>query len=66
MHQLDNKLAGVTVDVRNEMAAAAVTYVLTAAPDAVKHFGLTPELIAQKITAALPQVANTTTTAASA
>lgn len=66
LHQLDNKLAGVTIDVRNEMAAAAVNYVLAAAPDAVKHFGLTPDAIAEKIKAALPQVANTTTTAASA
>ncbi len=36
---------------------------LKAAPDAVAHFGLTPDAIAQKILALLPQVANTTTTA---
>lgn len=61
--QLGNQLSGVKVDVKNQLVADAVNYVIRAAPDAVAHFGLTPDLIAQKIVALLPQVANTTKTA---
>jgi hypothetical protein len=63
LNQLGNQLSGTKIDVGNQFVADAVNYVLKAAPDAVAHFGLTPDAIAQKILALLPQVANTTTTA---
>ena len=62
LNKLGNQLPG-TIDVKNQFVADAVNYVLKAAPDAINHFGLTPDAIAQKIIALLPQVANTTTTA---
>jgi hypothetical protein len=55
--QVGNRLAGVTLDVRSALVADAVNYVLEAAPDAVAHFGLTPEAVAQKVLALLPRVA---------
>ena len=64
--KLGNNLQGVKVDLRNEFIADAVNYVIKAAPDAIAHFGLTPDMIAQKILALLPQVANTTVTATTA
>ncbi|WP_424630048.1 hypothetical protein [Bradyrhizobium sp. SYSU BS000235] len=64
LNQLGNQLQGVKVDVKSALIADAVNYVIKAAPDAIAHFGLTPDAIAQKILALLPQVANTTTTAA--
>lgn len=63
LNQLGNQLSGVKVDVKNQLVADAANYVIKAAPDAVAHFGLTPDAIAQKIVALLPQVANTTTPA---
>lgn len=60
LNKLGNQIAGAKIDVKNQYVAEAVNYVLTAAPDAIKHFGLTPDLVAQKILALLPQVANTT------
>lgn len=59
---LGNRLAGVTLDVRSALVADAVNYVLKAAPDAVAHFGLTPDAVAQKILALLPRVTGTPTT----
>ncbi len=61
--QLGNRFAGATLDVRSALVADAVNYVLKAAPDAVAHFGLTPEAVAQKILALLPRVAGSATTA---
>ena len=63
LNQLGNSLQGKTITVGTPFIADAVNYVLKNAPDAVAHFGLTPDAIAQKIIALLPQVANTTTTA---
>lgn len=60
---LGHRLSGATIDVRSELVADAVNYVLKAAPDAVVHFGLTPEAVAQKILALLPRVAGSATTA---
>lgn len=54
---LGNRLSTVSIDVRSAPVADAVNYVLKAAPDAVAHFGLTPEAVAQKILALLPRVA---------
>jgi hypothetical protein len=59
---LGHRLSGATIDVRSELVAGAVNYVLKAAPDAVVHFGLTPEAVAEKILALLPRVAGTTPT----
>jgi len=63
LNQLGNSLQGKTITVQTPFIADAVNYVLKNAPDAVAHFGLTPDAIAQKIVALLPQIANTTTTA---
>lgn len=59
LNQLGNQLQGKTIDVKSPALAEAVNYVIKAAPDALAHFGLTPEMIEQKIIALLPQVANT-------
>lgn len=63
LNSLGNNLAGKTIDVKSAAVAAAVTYVAKNAPDAMAHFGLTPDAVAEKIVAYLPQVANTTTAA---
>lgn len=63
LNSLDNTLSGKTIDVKHPAIAEAVLYVVKNAPDAMAHFGLSPDQIAQKILALLPQVANTTTTA---
>lgn len=44
-------VGGKTVDVKNPAIADAVNYVIKAAPDALKYFGITPASIAEKITA---------------
>jgi len=62
LNKLGNALPG-SVEISNPLIAEAVQYVLKAAPDAIKHFGLTPDALAEKIVAALPQVANTTKSA---
>jgi hypothetical protein len=50
------KLNGVKVDVRSEALVKAANIIAQqAAPAAVKHFGLTPEVIAAKIIDTLPQ-----------
>jgi len=63
LNKLGNVLPG-TITIDNAFVAEAVQYVVKAAPDAIAHFGLTPDALATKITAVLPQVANTTTTSA--
>jgi hypothetical protein len=55
LNSLGNNLSGVVVDVKSSLIADAVNYMIKAAPDAIAHFGLTPDLIAQKILALLPQ-----------
>lgn len=59
LNRLGNQLQGKTIDVHNELVAEALNYVLKAAPAAIAHFGLTPDLLRQKIVAKLPQIANT-------
>jgi hypothetical protein len=54
-------LQGKSIEVGNPAVASAVNLVLKSAPDALAHFGITPESVAQKIVAKLPQVANTVT-----
>ncbi len=44
------------LDVKSAALAEAVNYVITAVPDAIRHFGITPEALAEKIQAKLPQV----------
>jgi hypothetical protein len=66
LNQLGNTLTGKRVTTGTPGIDDAVNYVLKAAPDAIAHFGLTPDAIGQKILALLPQVANTTTPPASA
>lgn len=45
------------IDLKSRALAEAVNYVLLAVPDAVRHFGVTPEALAEKIVAKLPQLA---------
>lgn len=51
--------AGLTVDAKNAQVAAAANYVVAHAPDALKHFGVTPEALTRKIIAQLPSDAPT-------
>ncbi len=44
----DSKLSNVTI--KNGALAAAVEYVIANAPDAIKHFGLTTQVITEKAT----------------
>lgn len=59
LNSLGNKLDGKTIDVKSPEVAQAVNYVAKAAPDALAHFGLTPQALEEKIVAKIPQVANT-------
>lgn len=42
------------VDTKNAKVAVAVDYVVAHVPDAVAHFGLTPDALARLVTAKLP------------
>lgn len=48
------------IDVKHPAIAAAVGYVLDAAPDAIKRFGLSAEQLSEKIAAKVPQVVAST------
>lgn len=50
---LGDRLKTVTIDVRSPVVKEAVDYVLRSAPEAVKHFGLSPDQLAEKIIAKL-------------
>jgi hypothetical protein len=49
-------VAGKKLDLKSAALAEAVNYVLQAVPDAIRHFGITPESVAEKLQAKLPQV----------
>jgi len=49
-------VAGKKLDLKSAALAEAVNYVITAVPDAVRHFGITPEAVAEKLQAKLPRV----------
>ena len=51
-----NAAAGKKLDLKSAALAEAVNYVLQAVPDAIRHFGITPEADAEKLQAKLPQV----------
>lgn len=53
-----SSLADKKLDLKSVALAEAVNYVLQAVPDAIRHFGITPEAVAEKIRAKLPQVAS--------
>lgn len=53
-----NAIAGKKLDLKSAVLAEAVNYVLQAVPDAIRHFGITPEAVAEKLQAKLPQVAS--------
>ncbi len=55
--KIGHALADRKIDLKSVALAEAVNYVVQAVPDAVRHFGMTPEAIAEKIQAKLPQVA---------
>lgn len=46
---LGDKLNGVTLDVRHPVIKQAIEGLFKAAPDAIAHFGLTPDQLGQKI-----------------
>jgi len=48
--------SGRKLDLKSVVLAEAVNYVLQAVPDAIRHFGITPESLAEKILAKLPQL----------
>lgn len=50
-------IAGKKLDLKSAALAEAVNYVLQAVPDAIRYFGITPEAVAEKLQAKLPQVA---------
>jgi hypothetical protein len=50
------KLSGVKIEVSNAALAAAANAGLSAVPDALKYFGLTPDKVQSMIIDALPQV----------
>ena len=54
-----------TYDTKSPAMAQAIRYVQDSAPDAVRKWGLTPEKIAEKVRAKLPQVEATSAPAAS-
>ena len=51
-------IAGKKLDLKSAALAEAVNYVLQAVPDAIRYFGITPEAVAEKLQAKLPQVAS--------
>ena len=51
INQLDSHAGALKLDVKNAVLAEAVTYVMKGAPDALKHFGLTPDRIREKVLA---------------
>jgi len=57
--RVGNRLDNVNVDVRSAAVRDAILYVNAAAPMAVRYFDLTPELLAQKLTAKLGVVGAT-------
>lgn len=52
--------AGVNIDVKNPAIRDAILYVNQAAPDAIAHFGITPNMIAEKLNAKLGVVTGPT------
>lgn len=54
--KLGGALAGRKLDLKSIVLAEAVNYVLRSVPDAVRHFGVTPEAIAEKLEAKLSQM----------
>lgn len=54
--RLGGAIAGRKLDLKSVVLAEAVNYVLQSVPDAVRHFGVTPEAIAEKIEAKLSQM----------
>ncbi len=53
-----SSLRGRTLDLKSVALAEAVNYVLRAVPDAIRYFGITPEAVAEKLQAKLPQVSS--------
>ena len=58
--QLNGRLDNLSVDVKNKLLADAMNYLVKAAPDAIKHFGLDEkrdalmDILKAKLTVALP------------
>lgn len=61
LNSLGNQLQGKVIDVKSPAVVAAVQQIQGLAPEAISYFGLDqlPDVLAQKIVAKLPQIANT-------
>lgn len=53
LSKVKDSVADKDIDVRNALIRDAIVYVNQAAPDAVKRFGLTPQNLAEKLSAKL-------------
>lgn len=53
LNKIEAATAGMKIDVKNAAVAEAVTYVMKGAPDAIAHFGLTPERLRVMVEAKL-------------
>jgi uncharacterized membrane protein len=51
--RIGGSLVGKKVDLKHALIADSVNYVLQAVPDAIRHFRITPESVAEKILAKL-------------
>jgi hypothetical protein len=56
LQKLGRQAEGATIDVRSQAMADAIRYVEKSAPDALKSWGITPDSIAEKIIAKIPQI----------
>jgi hypothetical protein len=50
------RLDGIKVNIDSNMLALAANQAISRIPDAAKHFGLTPDVIARKIVEMIPQI----------
>jgi uncharacterized membrane protein len=53
INKLGSSIGDKTIDVRSPLIRDAVNYVSTAAPDAIRNFGLAPDQLAEKLVAKL-------------
>lgn len=58
IEKMGRSAAGMTLDVKNVLIADGIRYVQNSVPDAIRHFGLTPERIRQLLEAKLGAALN--------
>lgn len=57
LSKVQSMSANSTIDVKSEIIAQALVYASKSAPDAIAHFGLTPQRLREMIEAKLPAIA---------